>query len=82
MGELLPILCGLSLGFLLLRISSRRRELVCFAASLPLGLFCSALNGELNASWFYVAADVLLVCASALAVCTVAQRLWMRRFLR
>jgi hypothetical protein len=82
MGELLPILCGLSLGFSLLRISAPRREVICFAASLLLGFFCSALNGELQASWFYVAVDMVLVFAPAFALCTVAQKLWMRRLLR
>jgi hypothetical protein len=55
MGELLPILCGLSLGFSLLRVSSPRREVICLAASLLFGFFCSVLNGELHSSWFYVA---------------------------
>jgi hypothetical protein len=82
MGELLPILCGLSLGFLLLGISSPRRAVVCFAASLPLGFFCSAMNGELHANWFYVAVDMILVFAPAFAVCTGAQKLWMQRSLR
>jgi hypothetical protein len=82
MGELLPILCGLSLGFLLLGISSPRREVVCFAASLPLAFFCSAMNGELHASWFYVAVDLILVFASACALCTIVQKVWMRRSIR
>ena len=82
MGEMLPILCGLSLGLLLLRFSPPRRDVICFAASLLLGFICSALNGELHASLFYVTVDMILVFAPAFAIYTVAQKLWMRRFLR
>ena len=64
-GELLPVVSGLVLGLMLVKVPAALRNRVGVAAALLLGGLISTITGELQISYAYLAFDVALVSISA-----------------
>ncbi len=64
-GELLPVVSGLVLGLMLVKVPAALRNRVGVAAALLLGGLISTITGELQISYAYLACDVALVSISA-----------------
>jgi hypothetical protein len=73
MGELLPIVSGLSLGIFLTRVRPRWHRYTRLLVALLLGFMSSSLNGELRTSWAFLLVDTLLVALAAIAGYVLAQ---------
>jgi hypothetical protein len=66
MGELFPVLAGVCIGFVLLRIPSlRTRGIALVVLSLCAGFTASLISGELFVSWDFLFFDVPLVLLGA-----------------
>lgn len=67
MGELFPVLAGVCIGFVLLRIpSSRTRIIALVVLSIFAGFTASFISGELFISWDFLFFDIPLVLLSAI----------------
>ena len=73
MGELVPVLSGLSLGIFLARLRPPRQKYARIFAALLLGIITCSLNGELQASWAFLLLDTLLVAFATIAGYALAQ---------
>jgi hypothetical protein len=79
LGELLPVLSGLSLGIVLALAQPSWQKHTRILAAVFLGFISSAVGGEIQISLAYVAVDTLLVALAAIAGYVLASKLqWLR----
>jgi hypothetical protein len=79
MDEVFPVLAGIALGLVILRIESRTwRWLALGLAGIALGVTASWVSGELAISWSYVVIDTAQVLAAAVMTSVLAS-VWRRR---
>lgn len=78
MGELFPILAGLAIGLVVLRIARPQlRAAALIVLSALAGATASLISGELFISWDFLFFDIPLVFAAAVALVVVVS--WWRR---
>jgi hypothetical protein len=79
MHEVFPVVAGMLLGFVALRIDSTQlRVFVLATMSILLGVVATIISGEALISWAFVLIDIPLVLASAVGV-IVATYAWQHR---
>ena len=67
MNEIVPLLYGALLGFVLGSVKPSRRSAVAVPLAVVLGVCASAITGELRIGWEYVLVDIPLVALFAAA---------------
>ena len=79
MHEVFPVVAGMLLGFVALKIDSLSlRAFVVAVMSVLLGIVATIISGEALISWAFVLIDIPLVLASAVGV-IIATYAWNRR---
>jgi hypothetical protein len=64
-NEVVPLLGGAVLGYLVGGLRPHKRLVVIAFLSVPVGICASAVTGELSISWEFVLVDIPLVALSA-----------------
>lgn len=77
MHEIFPVVAGVLVGVIAMRIASLQvRAIVIALLSVLFGVAASAVSGELALSWEFVLVDIPLVAISALATVFVLRRVF------
>ncbi len=75
MQEIFPVMAGVLVGVIAMRVASLRLRAIAIALlSVLFGVAASAVSGELALSWEFVLVDIPLVAISALATVFVLRR--------
>ena len=75
MGEVFPVLAGIALGMVALRIMDLRlRAGLIVVMSVVFGVIATFISGEALISWAFVLIDIPLVLAAALCTIAIAPR--------
>ncbi|RIK46362.1 MAG: hypothetical protein DCC58_03415 [Chloroflexi bacterium] len=75
MHEVFPVLAGVLVGLVLLRVHSPRMKTLAFVAlSVALGVTATVISGEYVIGWEFVLIDIPVVMLSAAAVVVLAPR--------
>ena len=77
MHEIFPVVAGVLVGFIAMRVASMKvRAVVIAVLSVLFGVAASAVSGELTITWEFILVDIPLVAISALATIFVAHRVF------
>lgn len=77
MNEIFPVVAGVLVGFIAMRVVSLRvRAAVIAVLSVLFGVAASAISGELALTWEFILVDIPLVAISALATVFVVRRVF------
>ncbi len=75
MGEVFPVVAGLAVGIVALRILDLRLRIALMAVmSLVFGVIATFISGEALISWAFVLIDIPLVLVAAVATVVIAPR--------
>ncbi|HAX24104.1 MAG TPA: hypothetical protein PLR44_12355 [Thermomicrobiales bacterium] len=77
MNEIFPVLAGVLVGIIAMRIASLRvRTAAIILLSVVFGIAASAISGELALTWEFVLVDIPLVAISSLVTVFVVRRIF------
>ncbi len=75
MGEVFPVVAGIALGMVALRVLDLRLRIALMAVmSVVFGVIATAISGEALISWAFVLIDIPLVLFAAVTTAVIAPR--------